>query len=140
VAELRDHNNYLRHQLEVWQEEARRKDHIIAALTERIPELEAPEERSESPETSSASAEGVEAPEEEKRPWWVRLFGGWEESSRWRVERLLIVVVLIVILVLVLGGTNSIDQVLNTLVLILEAFLQFLVRVVELLVDLIESI
>jgi hypothetical protein len=79
-------------------------------------------------------------PEEEKRPWWVRLFGGWEESSRWRVERLLIVVVLIVILVLVLGGTNSIDQVLNTLVLILEAFLQFLVRVVELLVDLIESI
>jgi hypothetical protein len=56
------------------------------------------------------------------------------------VERLLIVVVLIVILVLVVGGTNSIDQVLNTLVLILEAFLQFLVRVVELLVDLIESI
>jgi hypothetical protein len=55
VAELRDHNDYLRRQLEVWQEEARRKDHIIAALTERIPELEsaAPPEASESPVTSS---------------------------------------------------------------------------------------
>lgn len=56
------------------------------------------------------------------------------------MERLLIVLVLIAILVLVVGGTNSIEQVLNTLVLILEAFLQFLVRVVELLVNLIESI
>jgi hypothetical protein len=30
----------LREQLVAWQEESRRKDHIIAALTERIPELE----------------------------------------------------------------------------------------------------
>ena len=37
---LRQHNEFLRRELEVWQEEARRKDHIIAALTERIPELE----------------------------------------------------------------------------------------------------
>ena len=32
----------LRRELEVWQEEARRKDQIIAALTERITELEPP--------------------------------------------------------------------------------------------------
>ena|SRR5947209_3775855 len=55
---------YLRGQLEIWQEEARRKDHIIAALTERIPELEpareSPSEPRESPETPSAGAEGAE--------------------------------------------------------------------------------
>ena len=34
----------LRRELEVWQEEARRKDQIIAALTERITELAPPRE------------------------------------------------------------------------------------------------
>ncbi len=56
------------------------------------------------------------------------------------MERLLIVVVLIVILVLMLGGAGSLDKVLETIVLILEAFLEFLVRVVDLIVELLESI
>ncbi len=41
---MQEQVDYLRQQLEVWQEEARRKDHIIAALTDRIPDLEAPSE------------------------------------------------------------------------------------------------
>jgi hypothetical protein len=57
VDSLEDQVDYLRRQLEVWQEEARRKDHIIAALTERIPELEpasnASSEERESRQTSS---------------------------------------------------------------------------------------
>ncbi len=47
---MQEQVDYLRRQLEVWQEEARRKDHIIAALTERIPELEPASEPREAPE------------------------------------------------------------------------------------------
>jgi len=69
---------YLRRQLEVWQEEARRKDHIIAALTERIPELEAPRSQGDEngPLTSSWAEEKVEeaTPDEQKRSWWRRFF------------------------------------------------------------------
>jgi hypothetical protein len=77
---LREQVDYLRGQLEVWQEEARRKDHIIAALTERIPELEPARESTseprESPETATEGAEGVETPmKEERRSWWRRMFG-----------------------------------------------------------------
>ncbi len=69
--------DYLRQQLEVWQEEARRKDHIIAALTDRIPELEAPRETREAPEAASEESEGGEdRGGEERRPWWRRVFGG----------------------------------------------------------------
>jgi hypothetical protein len=77
---LREQVDYLRGQLEVWQEEARRKDHIIAALTERIPELEPARESTseprESPETATEGAEGVETPmKEERRSWRRRMFG-----------------------------------------------------------------
>jgi hypothetical protein len=80
VDSMQDQIDYLRRQLEVWQEEARRKDHIIAALTERIPELEpvrdhAPEPR-DTPVTASEEQEnGTGPPEEERRSWWARLFG-----------------------------------------------------------------
>jgi excisionase family DNA binding protein len=83
VDSLEDQVDYLRRQLEVWQEEARRKDHIIAALTERIPELEpareaSPEQR-ESPQTSSEEpGNGAVGPEDggtEKPSWWRRFFG-----------------------------------------------------------------
>ena len=45
----------LRGEVEAWREEARRKDHIIAGLIERLPpQLEAPQEPSESPETAAS--------------------------------------------------------------------------------------
>ena len=82
----------LRSELAAWQEEARRKDHIIAALTERIPELEAPAspEPRESPVTASerpysthAHPEGYGTSPQEaeqslhprERSWWRRFFG-----------------------------------------------------------------
>jgi hypothetical protein len=79
---MQEQVDYLRGQLEVWQEEARRKDHIIAALTERIPELEAPTEPREHAETSSETSSETSArgdddngvPEAERRPWWRRWF------------------------------------------------------------------
>ena len=84
---------YLRQQLDTRTEELRRKDHIIAALTERIPELEAPREdargREEPPQDASEDPDGVEVTdaspetqngaqsttEEASRPWWKRIFG-----------------------------------------------------------------
>jgi excisionase family DNA binding protein len=96
VETLRDQVSYLKaviqtrdHELEARTEELRRKDHIIAALTERIPELEpaagtreSPEstgEPSDTPEPRSASEEPQEpSPErsQEERSWWRRIFGG----------------------------------------------------------------
>jgi len=69
IETLQDQVEYLRgvidtrdRELEARTEELRRKDHIIAALTERIPELEpvreAPPEGREEPETASPEMEG----------------------------------------------------------------------------------
>lgn len=71
---------FLRSELALWQEEARRKDHIIAALTERIPELPPPDMPSSDTRESSVSASeepdrGKVPPEEERRSWWRRFFG-----------------------------------------------------------------
>ena len=79
VTILKEHVQFLRRELEVWQEEARRKDHIIAALTERIPELEpardVPSEPRESVVTVSGNGgEGTAPPEHERESWWRRLF------------------------------------------------------------------
>src|SRR5215204_6827112 len=66
TALLRQHNELLRQQLEAWQEESRRKDHIIAALTERIPELEAASEPREfSVSTTESVGKGDDVPPEE---------------------------------------------------------------------------
>jgi hypothetical protein len=81
---LRQHNEFLRRELEVWQEEARRKDHIIAALTERIPELEPASEAPESPVSASEEPYNTHAPPvpetpvsdaQHKRSWWRAFFG-----------------------------------------------------------------
>jgi hypothetical protein len=78
---MQEQVDYLRRQLEVWQEEARRKDHIIAALTDRIPELEAPSEtRDSSPEAASERGAGSDASESsqesaQRRSWLLRWFG-----------------------------------------------------------------
>lgn len=78
VDELRDRISFLEQDLEDRKEEARRKDTIIMALTNRIPELEAPEntppEPPESPVTDgNGERRGVVPPEPEKRSWWRRI-------------------------------------------------------------------
>ena len=73
--ELEDQFNYLRRQLDVWQEEARRKDAIIMTMAQRIPELEPASEPSESPETATPAGEGVETLAAEKPSWLKRFFG-----------------------------------------------------------------
>src|SRR4051812_15341953 len=47
IAELRSHNAHLRQEVADWKEEARRKDHLLAAALERIPAIEAPLEARE---------------------------------------------------------------------------------------------
>jgi hypothetical protein len=68
---------FLRSELSTRNEELRRKDHIIAALTERIPGLPSPPEASpeprESPETPTVGTEKAE-PQPERVPWWRRIF------------------------------------------------------------------
>jgi excisionase family DNA binding protein len=78
----------LRGEVEAWREEARRKDHIIAGLIERLPpQLEAPQEPSEAPREEAESPGPREGPftreespqegsERRERSWWRRLFGG----------------------------------------------------------------
>src|ERR671932_1694677 len=58
IRSLEDQVSFLRSELVTRNEELRRKDHIIAALTERIPELEAPREPRDGPETATQEQEG----------------------------------------------------------------------------------
>jgi len=88
IASLQDQVAYLRGELarreDTHLEESRRKDSIIAALTQRIPEIEAPAspEPRESPQTVDEASEGEPRPATEgaqegvQRPWWRRVFGG----------------------------------------------------------------
>jgi hypothetical protein len=75
IRSLEDQIAFLRRELE-------RKDRILLNLTERIPELEAPQETRESPETVEEEPERAEprpdapgAQESVRRPWWQRWFG-----------------------------------------------------------------
>jgi hypothetical protein len=76
IAELQDRVRSL--------EEANRENRrIIAALTSRIPAIEAPQEAQESPDRVEDEGERAEsrsgapgAQEGAKRPWWRRWFGG----------------------------------------------------------------
>jgi hypothetical protein len=74
IAELQDRVRSL--------EEANRENRrIIAALTSRIPAIEAPSEAPESPESASEPRLSTTGPPEaeepgELRPWWRRVFGG----------------------------------------------------------------
>src|SRR5215208_3905069 len=83
IAELRDRVRSLDDQLDQEREANRENRRIIAALTSRIPELEAPSETRAAPETVEQEPEGAEprpdapgAQEGAERPWWRRLFGG----------------------------------------------------------------
>jgi hypothetical protein len=75
--------NELRDRVRSLEESNRENRRIIAALTSRIPAIEAPPDERESPETAEGEAEGAEprpatgrAQEAaERRPWWRRMFG-----------------------------------------------------------------
>jgi hypothetical protein len=74
--ELARRNEELRRREEEHQEESRRKDSIIMAMTQRIPELEAPRDTPEPSQTVFRDKDGEEAPpDQERRSWWQRLFG-----------------------------------------------------------------
>jgi hypothetical protein len=70
VGELRGQIDWLRREVE-------RKDTIIMSLTQRIPELEAPPEQRDAPETASPrSGMGIAQEPAERRSWLYRFFFG----------------------------------------------------------------
>jgi hypothetical protein len=94
VESLQDQVAYLRQQLNAEREAGRRKDHLLAAALDRIPAVEAPEETPEVPESAGETSDTAEprstteepqeptsqlqaseAPQEERRSWWRRMFG-----------------------------------------------------------------
>ncbi len=90
VEVLSDQVAYLKEQLDVRTEELKEHRRIIAALTQRIPELEPPREQEASPGPPEATGMGVEGSmgptpaqasegareSAEPRSWWRRMFGG----------------------------------------------------------------
>src|SRR5215203_4375222 len=86
ITSLKSEIESLKKDREVWIEEAKRKDTIIAqmnqtmgALIHRIPELEAPSETT--PEATEASvtdsdteSRGVIPPDQDRPSWWRRIF------------------------------------------------------------------
>jgi len=83
VDELRDRVRYLESQIEEERDARRRADTLLAQLMQRIPELEAPQEARESPETTEEEPQRAEphpatggAQEGVQRPWWRRIIGG----------------------------------------------------------------
>ncbi|PLS83817.1 MAG: hypothetical protein CYG60_21210 [Actinobacteria bacterium] len=87
VESLRDEIEFLRDELHRREdrhaEEIRRRDHLLAAALERIPELETPRDKRGSPDTPADEPQGTQAPEPHptpqksmRRPWWRRVFGG----------------------------------------------------------------
>jgi len=84
VEALRDQVGMLKHQLNTEQAASAELRRIIAALTSRIPELEAPRqeppeaptEDTEQPVRVESQAAVGQAQEGAERPWWRRMFGG----------------------------------------------------------------
>lgn len=79
LAELKAHNQTLRDEVEAWREEARRKDHIIAGLVQRVPELEPAEPRESSERAWEDAVKGTATPKQQepsqRRSWWRAFFG-----------------------------------------------------------------
>ena len=88
VEALEEQITYLREQAALWQEEARRKDHLLAAALERTPALEEEpseprEERAMDSEEEPYSTHAPPMPEtpvsdaqhKRKVPWWRAFFG-----------------------------------------------------------------
>lgn len=84
TSELRDRLRYVEDQLEAERQAHAEARRLLMAALERIPpQLEAPSEARESPQTVEEETEGaearpatVESQEGEQRPWWRRWFGG----------------------------------------------------------------
>src|SRR5215217_2468755 len=83
IEELKDRVHRLESELDQEREANRENRRIIVALTSRIPELEAPSEPRESPQTVEGEPQRaeprpvtVESQESVQRPWWRRVFGG----------------------------------------------------------------
>jgi len=83
TSQMQDRIDSLERQLEEANERDRENRRIIAALTSRIPAIEAPSEERESAETVEEASESTEprssapgAQEGVQRPWWRRMFGG----------------------------------------------------------------
>lgn len=91
ITELRERVASLEHQLQLRAEEIQRRDVIISQFAQRIPELPPTEreEPSEPHDSADSGPEGEEAqtkqegsqtssqhPQEQKRSWWRRMFGG----------------------------------------------------------------
>ena len=87
VTELRDRIEFLETELADRKEESRRKDHIIAALTQRIPELEPASEAREYSERPTEHVDrGTTSTTESRRPQWTFLLGDLLSASQ-RVRR-----------------------------------------------------
>ena len=87
ISELRARVESLERQLDARQEEIRRRDILLANfVVERVPQLEAPQERPQAPETAASGPEGAEprpadtgaqgGAEPPLSSWWRRWFGG----------------------------------------------------------------
>jgi seryl-tRNA synthetase len=70
VDELRDRVRRLEQDLDTRTEELREHRRIIAALTSRLPEIEAPQEPRDERHVPETASEG-----EPRRSWWRRFFG-----------------------------------------------------------------
>jgi hypothetical protein len=81
ITAMQDQIDTLKEEVADWKEEARRKDHLLAAALERIPAIEPPPDTSSEPRESPATSpqsqgDGGAPPEPERRSWWQRLFSG----------------------------------------------------------------
>jgi len=74
LESMRDQIDILKREVEDWKEEARRKDTIIMAMAQRIPELDPPREARESPLSASSGRDDVGVPAEWRSSWWRRWF------------------------------------------------------------------
>ncbi len=84
LEELRERVRYLERQVEEERDARRRADTLLARLMDRVPELEAPTEPREPPESAEPRSDRATMPEEQEEPisrpqeqrsWWRRMFG-----------------------------------------------------------------
>jgi len=79
TSALQERIDSLERQLEAERQAHAESRRIIAGLVERVPQLEAPSEPRESPETATeeeAEPRPAGGREGAQRPWWRRVFGG----------------------------------------------------------------